>query len=279
MTKRFRTLPSFLAARSFATRPFATRSAAALAAFALAGCGGGGSGSSDDAMDAMPAAEMTTVDPATAGTITGKIMLDGDAPPADTVQMAADPNCARMHDSPVMTEFVITDMEGGLQNAFVYIKGGLEGMSFAAPTERVTLNQEGCVYVPHVLGIRVGQELEILNSDETLHNIHATPNANQEFNIGQPVKGMSTVRTFDQAEIMVPFKCDVHRWMNSYAGVLDHPYFSVSAADGSYTIGNVPPGDYTVGVWHERLGEMEMAVTVADSAAADASFTYSAASE
>lgn len=268
MTKRFRSLPSFPAALP-----------AALAALALAACGGGGSDSSDDAMDAMPAAEMTTVDPATAGSITGAIMLDGEAPPADAVQMAADPNCARMHDSPVMTEFVVTDMDGGLQNAFVYIKGGLEGRSFPTPTEPVTLNQEGCVYVPHVLGIQVGQELQILNSDQTLHNIHATPSANREFNIGQPVQGMSTSRTFDEVEVMVPFKCDVHRWMNSYAGVLDHPYFSVSAADGSYSIGNVPPGDYTVGVWHERLGEMEMQVTVGESATADASFTYSTAGE
>ncbi len=239
----------------------------------VAGCGGG---ESDTAMEVAPAAPMATVDPATAGAISGKIMLDGDAPPADTIQMAADPNCARMHEGAVMTEFVITDMEGGLQNAFVYIKGGLEGMSFPAPAEPVTLNQEGCVYVPHVLGIQVGQELNILNSDATLHNIHATPTVNQEFNIGQPVANMSTTRTFDSVEIMVPFKCDVHRWMNSYAGVLDHPYFAVSSMDGSFNIGNVPPGDYTVGVWHERLGEMEMAVTVGDSATADASFTYSA---
>ena len=245
-----------------------------LAAVLLVGCGGGGS---ESAMDAVPAAAMTTVDPATAGTINGTITLDGEAPPADTIQMAADPNCARMHDSPVMTEFVLTDMNGGLRNAFVYIKSGLEGMSFPVPTEPVVLNQEGCVYVPHVLGIRVGQELNILNSDATLHNIHATPSVNQEFNIGQPVANMSTTRTFDSEEIMVPFKCDVHRWMNSYAGVLDHPYFAVSGGDGSFSIGNVPPGDYTVGIWHERLGEAEMSVTVGASATVDASHTYTAA--
>ena len=239
---------------------------------ALAACGGGGDSAATDPIVAAPA---VTVDPATAGTISGKISLDGDAPPADAIQMAADPNCARMHDSAVMTEFVITDMEGGLQNAFVYIKDGIG--SFPAPAEPVILNQEGCVYVPHVLGIQVGQELQILNSDQTLHNIHATPTANREFNIGQPVKGMSTTRTFDTVEIMVPFKCDVHRWMNSYAGVLDHPYFAVSATDGSFAIENVPPGDYTVGVWHERLGEQEVSVTVGESATVDASFTYTAA--
>lgn len=259
----------------FGVLPLSLLSALGLA---LAACGGAGD-SSDDMDAAAPMAEMAAVDPATAGTISGKIMLDGEAPPADTVQMAADPNCAALHDSPVMTEFVITDTEGGLQNVFVYLKSGLEGMQFPVPSEPVTLNQEGCIYVPHVLGVQVGQEIQILNSDQTLHNIHATPAANQEFNIGQPVQGMSTSRTFDTVEVMVPFKCDVHRWMNSYAGVLDHPYFAVSAADGSYTIGNVPPGDYTVGVWHERLGEMEMAVTLEASGMADASFTYTAAAE
>lgn len=240
---------------------------------ALAGCDGSDSGSSDD----MEIAPFTTVNPETAGAISGKITLDGDAPEADTIQMQADPRCAEIHgDNSVMTEFVITDMEGGLRNVFVYIKGGLEGKRFPVSAEPVTLNQEGCIYVPHVFGIQVGQELQITNSDQTLHNIHATPTANQEFNIGQPVP-MSTTRTFDTAEVMVPFKCDVHRWMNSYAGVLDHPYFAVSSADGSYSIGNVPPGDYTVGIWHERLGEMEMAVTVAESGMADASFTYTAA--
>ncbi len=239
----------------------------------LFACGGGG----EEPAESIPAAAMATVDPATAGTITGRIALDGDAPPANVIQMAADPNCASMHTSAVMTEFVITDMEGGLQNSFVYIKSGLEGMNFPIPDEPVILNQEGCIYVPHVLGIQVGQQLDILNSDPTLHNIHATPTVNQEFNIGQPVQGMSTTRTFDQPEIMVPFKCDVHRWMNSYAGVLEHPYFAVSGGDGAFTIGNVPPGDYTVGVWHERLGEMEMQVTVPASGSVDASFTYSAA--
>ncbi len=251
----------------------ALASLALVPAALFAGCGGGGS---EPALDAAPVAEMATVDPATAGVIEGRIALDGEAPPADAIQMAADPNCASMHSGSVMTEFVLTDMEGGLQNVFVYLKGGLEGMQFPTPQEPVTLNQEGCVYVPHVFGIQVGQPLDILNSDATLHNIHATPTENREFNIGQPVKGMSTTRTFDRAEIMVPFKCDVHRWMNSYVGVLDHPYFAVSGADGSFRIGNIPPGDYTVGIWHERLGEQEMMVTVGESATVEASFSYSA---
>jgi hypothetical protein len=127
-----------------------------------------------------------------------------------------------------------------------------------------------------VIGIQVGQPLEIVNSDETLHNIHAMPKKNKEFNIGQPVKGLKTQRTFDVAEVMIPFKCDVHKWMNSYAGVLEHPFFAVTGADGSFSIDGVPPGTYTVEAWHEQLGTKEMSVTVAESATAEANFSFAA---
>jgi plastocyanin len=180
-----------------------------------------------------------------------------------------------MHTTPVNTEFVVVGEGGGLANAFVYLKSGVQG-DFPPPSEPVVLDQQGCQYVPHVIGIQVGQPLEIVNSDETLHNIHAMGKANKEFNIGQPVKGLKTQRTFDAVEVMVPFKCDVHKWMNSYAGVLDHPFFAVSGADGSFTIDGVPPGSYTVEVWHEKLGTKEMNVTVAEGATADANFTLAA---
>src|SRR6185295_3348805 len=113
-------------------------------------------------------------------------------------------------------------------------------------------------YLPHVVGIQVGQPLEILNSDPTLHNVHAIPKQNKEFNFGQPNKGMKTARVFDKPEIMVPFRCDVHGWMNAYAGVVAHPFFAVSTADGSFTIKGLPPGAYTLEAWHERLGTQTM---------------------
>jgi plastocyanin len=247
------------------------------AVIALAACGGGGG---DESASSSTATTTSTpapppVDPATAGTITGTITLAGDAPEMDTIQMGADPNCARMHSSPVMNEFVITGEGGTLANAFVYVKSGLEGRTFPPPSESVLLDQEGCVYVPHVVGLQVGQTLTIRNSDETLHNIHAMPTKNPEFNIGQPVKGLTTEKTFEVAEVMIPFKCDVHKWMNSYAGVLDHPYFAVTQADGSYSIPNLPPGDYVVEVWHERLGTQEASVTVGESATVENDFSYS----
>ncbi len=158
------------------------------------------------------------------------------------------------------------------QNAFVWLKSGVQG-DFPPPRTPVVLDQQGCTYHPHVIGIQVGQPLEIVNSDETLHNIHAMPKNNKEFNIGQPVKGLKTQRTFDTQEVMVPFKCDVHKWMNSYAGVVAHPFFAVSGPDGSFTIEGVPAGSYTVEVWHEQAGTKEMNVTVAEGATAEASFT------
>ena len=237
----------------------------------LFACSGGG----EETSSAPAAAPAAKVDPATAGTLQGTITLDGDAPEMKVIQMAADPNCARLHTSDVLNEFVITSEGGSLANAFVYIKSGLTG-DFPPPSEPVVLDQNGCMYVPHVIGIQTGQTLTVRNSDETLHNIHAMPKNNKEFNIGQPIKGLETEKVFDNVEVMVPFKCDVHRWMNSYAGVLDHPYFAVTAADGSFSIPDVPPGDYVVAVWHERLGTQEMNVTVGEKETVDANFSMTA---
>ena len=136
------------------------------------------------------------------------------------------------------------------------------------------IDQVGCRYTPHVFGMRVGQTLKIRNSDATLHNIHATPAANPEFNMGQPIQGMEFDRTFDAAEVMVPFKCDVHGWMNAYVGVLDHPYFAVTGDDGNFDISELPPGDYVVEAWHEELGTQTQNVTVGEGGTAEVSFTF-----
>jgi plastocyanin len=216
------------------------------------------------------------VDPATAGSLTGTATLEGTAPDQQAIQMGADPVCARLHPTPVRTEFVVANENGTLANVFVYVKGGLEGRSFPTPSEAVLLDQQGCTYHPHIFGIMVGQNLDIRNSDDTLHNIHAMPVNNEQFNIGQPVKGLTTTRTFQNAEVMVPFKCDVHKWMNSYAGVLPHPYYSVTADTGSFEIGNLPPGDYVVEAWHETLGAQTQSVTVGASETKEVSFTFSA---
>ena len=124
--------------------------------------------------------------------------------------------------------------------------------------------------------MRVGQPLVILNSDPTLHNIHAMPKGNTEFNTGQPIQGMKTMHTFDKPEVMVPFKCDVHGWMNAYVGVLDHPYFAVTGPDGSFTLKGLPPGTYTIEAWHEKLGTQTTQVTLGAKETKDANFTFKA---
>ena len=193
-------------------------------------------------------------------TVSGTIMLEGAPPPAETIRMNSDPVCVK-EATDTETEYYVVGDGGGLGNVFVYVKEGLSG-SYPASTETVTLDQRGCRYTPHVFGVQVGQTVQITNSDPTLHNIHATPAVNPEFNTGQPIQGMSMERTFDEVEVMVPFKCDVHGWMNAYVGVLDHPYFATTGSDGAFDIGNLPAGTYELELWHERLPAQTHTVTV-----------------
>ena len=243
--------------------------------FGVVACGGQPAPPSSEA----PAAPAVTVDPATAATVAGKVALEGTPPANAPIQMKADPTCAKANAGQSPTQETFVSEAGGLGNVFVYVQSGLSG-SFPAPTAAVTFDQKNCRYVPHVFGVQVGQPIEILNSDPTLHNIHATPKTNSEFNTAQPIQGMKTTHTFTvkEADVVVPFKCDVHGWMNAYAGVLDHPYFAVTKPDGSFSIPNLPPGSYTLGAWHERLGTQTMPVTVAaKESKSDANFTFKAA--
>ena len=235
-----------------------------------AACGGGSDAPAEPAAAAPPA-----FDPATAGSVMGTITLEGTAPAAETIRMNSDPACAELAtETETETEYYVVGGSGGLGNVFVYVKEGLEGRNFPAATDPVMIDQQGCRYRPHVFGIRVGQTLTIRNSDATLHNIHATPAANAEFNMGQPIQGMEFERTFESAEVMVPFKCDVHSWMNAYVGVMDHPYFAVTGDDGGFDISELPPGDYVVEAWHEELGTQTQNVTVGEGGTAEVSFTF-----
>ena len=243
----------------------------ALILVTAAACGGGDAPAPAPPAEAPPAA----IDPATVGNITGTIMLEGEPPAAETIRMNSDPKCVTEAGDDTQTEYYVVSDSGSLGNVFVYVKEGLEGHSFPPATETVVLSQDGCRYRPHVFGVQVGQTVQIVNNDATLHNIHATPSANDEFNMGQPIEGMSSDRTFDTAEIMVPFQCDVHGWMNSYVGVVDHPFFGVTGADGAFDLSGLPPGDYVVEAWHEDLGTQTQNVTVGEGATAELSFTFS----
>jgi plastocyanin len=243
----------------------------ALVAVTVVACGGGEEPAATTEA-AAPAAAPAASGPT--GSVSGSIAYaNGDTDTA--ISMDADPVCASMHEGEVHTEKIVA-ADGQLANVFVYVKEGVSG-SYSAPAESTELNQEGCQYLPHVSGVQVGQTMVIKNSDPTLHNVHAMPSINQEFNNGQPFQGMELEHAFDKAEIMVPIKCDVHPWMQSFVGVVDHPFFAVSGADGSFSIDGLPEGDYVIEAWHEELGTQTMSVSVSGGAAADASFDFTPA--
>jgi hypothetical protein len=237
----------------------------AVTLFALAtlpaACGGGGPSeqapppTTAAAAPAAPAAGSTGN-----GTISGKVSFAGTAPAAEKVKVAADPKCQSMHPQGLEKQTVQVK-DGGLAHVFVWVKNAPGG---PASTEPVVLDQKGCEYHPHVIGVQTGQPIKIRNDDDTLHNIHPRPTVNQEFNIGQPRKGMESVKTFDKQEIMIPVGCDVHPWMRSYISVVGHPYFAVTKDDGTYEIKGLPAGDYEVEAYHEKLKTQTQKVTVKD---------------
>jgi hypothetical protein len=245
------------------------RTAAAVCLAVALGC-------SDEKKNApAPAADAPRVDAATAGSIAGRVHFDGTPPANPTVKISGDPMCAQAHASGLTIEnYVVTG--AGLDNVFVYVKDGLGNYAFDTPTEPVTIVQDGCRYLPHVAGVRVGQAVEIGNSDATVHNIHSLPEANREFNLAQHRKGQKNVETFTVPEVMIPLKCDLHGWMRAYVGVVAHPYFAVTAGGGRFELRNVPPGTYTLEAWHEKAGRQTQQVTVGARETKDVSFTYKA---
>ena len=174
---------------------------AALAA-ACAACSGSDSSKSAEPSSPAAAPDAKKVDTATAATVTGKVLLEGTPPANPVLKMASDPTCSSANSGEVHAESYVVD-SGALQNVFVWIKDGLGNKYlFDTPTEPVKLDQKGCHYIPHVLGLRVAQPLEIVNSDSTMHNVHGMPETNREFNFGQPVPGMKQSVTFTAPEVM-----------------------------------------------------------------------------
>ncbi len=199
--------------------------------------------------------------------------LRGHGPGDGPIKMDADAFCKSEHKEPVYEQEVVVNPNKTLEWVLVYVKEGVSG-SYPAPTEAVTLDQHGCQYRPHVFGIQAGQPLKVLNSDGTLHNIHALPKKNAEFNIGQPFKGMETVKKFDNTEVPVRFKCDVHKWMGAYTGVFNHPFFAVTNDQGTFEIKNLPPGNYVIEAWHEKYGTQTQNVTISGSEPKTVDFNF-----
>ena len=220
---------------------------------------------------AAPAAPAAA--PAGSASVTGKVAFEGTAPTMEKLKMDADAFCKAAHAAPAYAQEVVVNANGTLQHVIVYVKEGAAG-SFPVPSEPVVLDQRGCQYYPHVFGIQAGQPLKILNSDETLHNIHALPKTNEEFNIGQPFKGMETVKKFEKPEVPVRFKCDVHKWMGAYAAVLNHPFFATTGDQGTFEIKSLPAGTYVIEAWHEKYGPQTQSVTVTGSESKTVDFTF-----
>ena len=210
-----------------------------------------------------------------AATITGKISFEGVAPAAESIKTEADPNCKMMHPNGLLNDEVIVNANGTLKDVFVYVKEGLTGKTFDAPKTPVVFDQKGCEYTPKVFGIQVGQPLEIVNSDNTLHNVHSLAQTNAPFNLGMPIQGMKLKKKFTKPEVMVKIKCEVHPWMHAYCGVLDHPFFSVTNDQGTFEIKTLPPGQYVIEAWHQKYGAQTQNVTVGtDSESKDVSFSF-----
>jgi plastocyanin len=241
--------------------------------FLLAACGG----RKDDRPER---AERTTQQPSTpfdqstAAEITGKVTFEGERPRLPVIHMDQDPVCVAKHSSPVYIEDGEVNANGTLPNVFVYIKEGAEKYSFATPTAPVILDQVGCMYKPHVLGIVVGQVLKVVNSDATTHNIHPMPKNNREWNESQPPGAAPLQKRFAHPEIMIPVKCNQHPWMRAYIGVTRNPLFAVTGRDGTFTIRGVPPGDYTLEAWTATFGTRTQKVTVAPNQTETVNFVF-----
>lgn len=237
----------------------------------LTGCG---STPPPETRSAPPVAALPPLDETTLGSISGKIRFSGPKPVRKPIDMDAVPACTEKTKTRPLTEEVLVSTDGTLQNAFVYIKSGLQDRPWPVPAAPARLDQTGCMYHPHVLGLMVNQPLEIANSDRTNHNIHPTPHSNREWNESQPPQGDLKVKTFTAQEIMIPVGCNVHPWMRAYIGVLKHPFFAVTGADGAFQLKGVPPGEYVLEVWHEKLGTRDIKVKVDPKAAATADVSF-----
>jgi plastocyanin len=212
---------------------------------------------------------------ALAGSVTGTVKYDGKVPNLRPVKMDADPGCAKKHSAPMQSEVLVLGDGNTMGNVFVRVKSGLAGKDYPTPKEAVVLDQDGCRYKPHVLGVMVGQPMRILNSDGLLHNVHALPKVNKTFNMAMPASRTDTTVTFDKEEFMFKIKCDVHPWMGAYISVMTHPFFAVTAEDGKFKIDNLPPGTYEIEAWHEKLKTMTSTVTISGDETQTADFSFS----
>jgi len=209
------------------------------------------------------------------GSIDGTVKYDGPLPHSKLIHMDADPVCYTVNKGNVQSSSIIVGDNNTLGNVFVYIKSGLAKTIYPPPTDVVVINQAGCNYSPHVMGVMVGQKINFLNPDGTLHNVHAMCQVNPEFNASMPEFRKEMQISFDKPEFMFQIRCDVHPWMQAWMAVMSHPFFAVTGSNGKYEIKNLPVGTYEIEAWHEKLKDKTVTVTVTDHSAQKVDFTFS----
>lgn len=207
------------------------------------------------------------------GTVTGKITYEGTPAKQKPIDMSKEPSCAKQYTTPATTETVVTGPNNALENVVVYISLGAPDE--AAPSKAAVFTQKGCRYLPHVLAFQVNQELNVLNEDQTSHNIHPLPKTNREWNKSQPPGSPPIVDKYDKPE-MIAVKCNIHPWMHGTFAVLKNSHYAISGQDGGFLLPNLPPGKYTVTAFHESYGDQSQEVTISGSETKTVSFTFKA---
>jgi len=227
--------------------------AGAIMALVFPGCGN---------KESESGAPLATIDPSTAGSISGTVTLTGTPPALKPIDMSASAACVQANKSPVVPPVAVTGENGALANVVVYVKSGLGNYHYDAPKDPMILHQENCMYEPHVVALMTHQRFEVENNDPTMHNVHPMPKHNRQWSTSQPVGSAALKSTFARTEFAMPILCNVHPWMRAYGFVFNNPYFAVTSESGKFTIANLPPGTYTVEAWQETYGTRDQTVTI-----------------
>lgn len=227
----------------------------------------------DTPSQASPETQLLKYDPQNTGALKGKVSFVGKVPPPQELPIGGNPECKVFHSGPLYDESLLVK-NGALQNVFVYVKEGLGNYTFETPKDPVKIDQRKCIYLPRVAGVQVNQPILFINSDPTLHNVHSYSKNNATWNLGMPFEGMELTQKIENPEVMITLKCDVHPWMVGYIGVLPHPYFAITGEDGTFELKNLPPSEYVIEAWHEKLGTRSQKIKVSATETLEITFSF-----